>query len=163
VEAALAAAKLNEMPISITMDEYQEAMLKNDLGEYLTRFLHKAVVRRARVSQVVLPVRVRAPVWPSIIELLNERYAGCLHLTTKEEIEELLKDGVKREWKREVLVEVVVNGVKKKIKKEEVDGWAVITPPLVVHFDTEKQDFVAQLRYAVYNEYGNLQFPFEWI
>jgi hypothetical protein len=99
-------------------------------------------------------------VWPSIIKILHEQYTGCLQLNTEEEIKGLLKEGARKEWKLGV-VEEDEDGTKK--KKVVGDGsWATITPPLVVHFDVQKRDFVAQLHYAVFNEYGKLQFPFEW-
>lgn len=126
----------------ISLDEYMEARLVDDLSSYLVRFLHKGMLRRARGEQVTLPLRVRAPVWPSIINVLCERYAGTLHLSSREAIEHLLGQNVKKMFDK--------------------GSYAIITPPLIIRFDARKQDLVAELHYAIYNQFGCLQFPHSW-
>lgn len=126
----------------IFFDEYQEAQLVDDLSAYLVRFLHKKMVRQTRGEQVSLPLRIRAPVWPSIIAVLHERYAGALHLSSTEAIQQLLGQGMKKMFDR--------------------GSYAIITPPLIVRFDLRKQDLVAELNYEVYNEKDVIQFPHRW-
>ena len=93
-------------------------------------------------EQVKLPLCVRAPVWPSIINILCEWYTGTLHLSSREAIEHLLGQHVKKMFDK--------------------GSYAIITPPLIIRFDARKQDLVTELHYAIYNQFGCLQFPHSW-
>lgn len=77
--------------------EVTVAELTNDLGIYLTQFRHN---RRPRGKQVTLPLRVRGPMWPSILNALYQWYDGCLRLKMEQEIKEVLKRARGRLGKR---------------------------------------------------------------
>ncbi len=129
--------------VIVTMSDYEQQQLKDDLAAYLARFMRDVIVPRPRGQQVKLPARVCAPVWPSIIKILHSRFAGRLELQSEDQIEHLMGDKMK----------MILD------PKRTKSDYALIKPPLVVEFDLKKGNLIAYLHYAIFNPSGVKQFP----
>jgi hypothetical protein len=115
-----------------------EAELVTQVGPLL-----RQKMLRGRENQPDFPMKVRLSVWPHLNKLLSHRYDGQVLLDSDDKIASFLTTD-KETYQRKTFVQ---------------GSYAVVTAPLTLRFDLERNEIVILLNYAVYNDAGTLQWP----